>query len=426
MRCADAALQIEALLNRGIGLDVPSIGSSMVALAVHTRMKQRALKDIAEYAVLAAGSETEFQALVEEIVVPETWFFRDREAFAVLGQWAVKEWLPKHPYEALRILSVPCSSGEEPFSIVMSLLDAGLPPERFSVEAVDISFAALSKARTGHYSRNSFRGQLLEFREKYFTKIGNGWQIDQTVARQVQFRQLNVLNAFTRKTSELDVVFCRNMMIYFDEKSRAQLMTNIGGMLSPEGILFLGHAEGQIAREFGFEPIPAALAFGFRKSNPKQPARPAAKRREIKPASRPTLFPILPPVPAPTARRAKAKAPQPEPPAPSSETLLAKAQQLADSGRLDAARGECESCIRLHGPSSHAYYLLGLIDNSLGNETQAVEFYRKALYLQPDHYQALFHLSLLLKKSGDLKTARQLEERGKRAQARSTLETKAS
>ena len=425
MMCADLSLEIQALLNRGIGLDVQSIGSSMVALAVRTRMKKRTIKDIVEYAALVAGSEAEFQALVEEIVVPETWFFREREAFAILCEWAVKEWLPRHPYDVLRVLSMPCSTGEEPYSIVMSLLDAGLPPERFSVEAVDISFAALAKARKAHYSRNSFRGQLLDFREKYFTKETTGWQLDAMVGRQVQFRQLNVLDAPARKTSELDVVFCRNMMIYFDEKSRARLMTNLSGMLSPEGILFLGHAEGGIACEFGFDAIPAPMAFAFRKGQPQTNTKPASKRRETRShILRPAILPILPSVPARAVRRAKAPQPAASPLSP--ENLIAKAQQLADAGKLDAARGECETCIRLHGPSSSTYYLLGLVDNATGNELQAETFFRKTLYLDPDHYQALFHLSLLVKKSGDLKTARQLEERGRRAQAKSTLETKAT
>ncbi|MCX6967679.1 MAG: protein-glutamate O-methyltransferase CheR [Verrucomicrobia bacterium] len=424
MMCADPALELEALLNRGIGLDVQSIGSSMVALAVRVRMKKRAIKNIAEYAGLAAGSEAEFQSLVEEIVVPETWFFRDREAFAILGQWAAKEWLPKHPYEVLRIISMPCSTGEEPYSIVMSLLDAGLPPERFSVEAVDISAAALAKARGAQYSRNSFRGQSLDFQEKYFTKTATSWQLSETVSSQVQFRQWNVLEAPSRKASELDVIFCRNMMIYFDEKSRTQLMRRLGEMLSPEGLLFLGHAEGGIAREFGFEPIVAPMTFAFRKGQPQTAAKPVSKRREPKKnILRPTVIPVLLPVVPPAARRAKT--PQPATPPPSPEALLAKAQKLADAGKLDAAQVECEACIRMHGSSSSSYYLLGLIHNAGGNETQAEEFYRKTLYLEPDHFQALFHLSLLVKKSGDLKKACQLEERAKRAQAKSTLGTKA-
>ena len=141
--------EIEARLNRVIGLDVHSLGSSLIALAVRTRMKKRGIVPVADYAALLEGSASEWQAFVEEIVVPETWFFRDRQPFFALSDWALREWLPNQPYNVLRILSSPCSTGEEPYSIVMALLDAGLAPERFAVEAVDISDVALAKAR-GH------------------------------------------------------------------------------------------------------------------------------------------------------------------------------------------------------------------------------------------------------------------------------------
>jgi len=420
MTDADPAREIEALLQRGMGLDVLSIGHSLVALAVRTRMKKRATKSTADYAALVGASETEFQALVEEIVVPETWFFRDREAFTILGEWAANEWLPNHPYGVLRVISMPCSTGEEPFSIAMALLDAGLEPERFSVEAVDISLAALDKARRAVYSRNSFRGQRDEFRDTYFKKSGTGWQLDEEICRQVQFRQANVLDeAFDRKEGTMDVVFCRNLMIYFDGASRSRLMTKLGQMISPEGLLFLGHAEGGIAREFEFEPLPRSMVFAFRKSKA-QPA-PASARKTIlsKPVVRPTLQPVILPLktasPAPRAKAQPAVDPLPSPTSP--DVLLTQ----ADAGRFDAARAECETCLQAHGPSSRTYYLLGLIEDAANQAAQAEAFYRKTLYMEPDHYEALFHLSLLAKKGGDAKTARQLEQRARRAQEKSKM-----
>jgi len=424
MTDADPAREIEALLQRGIGLDVLSIGPSMVALAVRTRMKKRGTKSTTDYAALVAASETEFQALVEELVVPETWFFRDPEAFAVLGEWAVNEWLPNHPYGILRAISMPCSSGEEPYSIAMALLDAGLPSERFCVEAVDISLAALDKARRAVYSRNSFRGQRDEFRDTYFKKSGTGWRLDEQICRQVQFRQANVLDeAFASKEGAMDVVFCRNLMIYLDGASRSRLMTKLGQILSPEGLLFLGHAEGGIAREFEFEPLPRSMVFAFRKSKA-QPA-PASVRKTIlsKPVVRPTLQPVILPLktasPAPRAKAQPAVDPLPSPTSP--DVLLTQAEQWADAGRFDAARAECETCLQAHGPSSRTYYLLGLIEDAANQATQAEAFYRKTLYMEPDHYEALFHLSLLAKKGGDAKTARQLEQRARRAQEKSKM-----
>ena len=389
-------------------------------------MKKRGTKSTADYAALVGASETEFQALVEEIVVPETWFFRDREAFTILGEWAANEWLPHHPYGVLRVISMPCSTGEEPFSIAKALLDAGLSPERFSVEAVDISLAALDKARRAVYSRNSFRGQRNEFRDTYFKKSGASWQLDGEICRQVQFRQANVLDeAFDRKEDTMDVVFCRNLMIYFDGASRSRLMTKLGQMLSPEGLLFLGHAEGGIAREFGFEPLPKSMVFAFRKSKGQPAATPAAARKAIlsKPVVRPLLQPVILPIkPAPSAPRTKAKPAAYPLPAPASpDALLTQAEQWADTGRFDEARAACETCLREHGPSSRTYYLLGLIEDAANQTAKAEAFYRKTLYMEPDHNEALFQLSLLARKGGDAKTASQLEQRARRAQAKSKM-----
>jgi len=425
MTSADPTREIEAILNRGIGLDAQCIGPSLIASAVRSRMNRRGFKDAAAYAEVLAASETEFQALVEEIVVPETWFFRDPAAFALLGKWAVQTWLPEHAYGTLRLLSAPCSTGEEPFSIVMALLDAGLPPDRFSVEAVDISGAALEKARGAVYNRNSFRAESLEFRDRYFQKCSGGWRLDEAVRGQVRLRQLNVFDAsFARKEGELDVLFCRNMMIYFDAPARTRLMQNLRGMLSPQGLLFLGHAEGGIAREFGFEPIPSPLTFAFRKIGVPAAAKPTPPRREPVAATvlvrqQGTLQP-LPPVPV-SRPRAKAAAPVTPPAAPVSlDALLAEAERLADAGQLKQAQTVCAAALQAHGPSARTYYLLGLIAEAAASETEAEAFYRKTLYLEPDHYEALVQLSLLEKKRGDMQSARHLDERAGRAQRMKT------
>lgn len=429
MTAPDPVTEIERMLQRGIGLDALAIGSSLISLSVRTRMKKRGIKTVAEYAEVVAESEPEFQALVEEIVVPETWFFRDPEAFKLLGEWAVREWLPNNAYGILRVISMPCSTGEEPYSIAMALLNAGLAPERFCVEAVDISVAAIEKAKCAIYSRNSFRGQHNEFRDTYFEKSGTGWRLGEQICRQVQFRQTNVLDeAFARKGGDMDVVFCRNLLIYFDNSARSRLMKKLGQMLSPDGLLFLGHAEGGIAREFGFEPLPKSMVFAFRKSAAKSASAPGPVRKSAlpKPAARLELKPVILPLKAPASRSKAKPATTPPPAAESPEALLTKAEQSADAGRFDVARAQCETCLQAHGPSSRTYYLLGLIEDAANRAAQAESYYRKTLYIEPDHYEALFHLSLLARKGGDAKTAQQLEQRARRAQAKSNVKTKAS
>jgi chemotaxis protein methyltransferase WspC len=412
---SESVRQIEALLLRSIGLNIRSVGSSMVTLAVQARRRKRGVGSDAEYLQLVSSSPKEFQALVEEVVVPETWFFRDHESYELLAEWA-REWSLAHPFKVLRVLSAPCASGEEPYSITMTLLEMGLSAERFSVEAFDISEVALEKARAAVYGRNSFRGQPLDFREKYFDKTApGGWRLKPEVTAQVYFRQANLSESnLKRKEGELQVVFCRNLLIYFDDESRRRVMEQINRLLAPDGVLFLGHAEGGLARDFGFEPVPAPMAFAFRKAakvkKEKQP-KPVPPRLRIMRTLAAPLTP--PPRPVPMVRLPKKAAP----PVAAKADPLTQARQLADAGQFDQARAACLTALE-PGPSSRVFYLLALIEEGAGRETQAGEYYRKTLYIEPDHEEALVQLSLLEKKQGLLKAARLHEERARRVRAR--------
>src|ERR1700722_10012721 len=149
---------LEVLLKEAMGLDAASIGASAVERAVQARMEASRLSDLGAYLELVRASKAELQQLIEAIVVPETWFWRDPQAFALLSRWAFESWLPKNRDGPMRLLSLPCSTGEEPYSMAMTLLEAGFPADRLSIDAVDISECALALAARARYGRNSFRG----------------------------------------------------------------------------------------------------------------------------------------------------------------------------------------------------------------------------------------------------------------------------
>src|SRR5262249_31762561 len=149
----------EGLLKREMGLEPASVGADTVKHAVKVRMQSCGLFRKEDYWDQLQSSRDELQQLIEAVVVPETCFFRDQVAFDALGRLVAEEWLPNHPADTLRLLSVPCSTGEEPYSMVMALLDSGLSRERIRVDAVDISLRALAFAGKATYGMNSFRGQ---------------------------------------------------------------------------------------------------------------------------------------------------------------------------------------------------------------------------------------------------------------------------
>ena len=131
--------RIEQLLRGKIGLDSGSIGASSIHRLVRLRMKALGITDTATYEKLLAKSGPEWTELLEAVLVKETWFFRDGEPFEAFVRLVREQWLATQTNRPLRVLSVPCSSGEEPYSLVMALLDSGVPRDRFQIDAADIS-----------------------------------------------------------------------------------------------------------------------------------------------------------------------------------------------------------------------------------------------------------------------------------------------
>ena len=139
-----ADFEIEDLLRKTIGLKITSIGKANLERSIQRRMKSLAIDDKDAYIKKLKASSLELKELIEEVVVPETWFFRDSEPFKAMIQYLITRWAPKHAHDPFKILSIPCSTGEEPYSLAISLLSAGWPPEKFSIHAVDISHRSIA------------------------------------------------------------------------------------------------------------------------------------------------------------------------------------------------------------------------------------------------------------------------------------------
>jgi chemotaxis protein methyltransferase WspC len=398
--------QVEDLLRTTIGLDSAAIGSTLIERAVRLRMKSHGLKKIEDYRRLLETSRPEWDELVESVLVTETWFFRDREAFAAFVRLVLEHWLPARPAAPLRLLSVPCASGEEPYSLVMALFEAGVPPDRFHLDAAEISARALARARRGVYGRNSFRGKDLGFRRRYFQAAKEGFVLNSDIRSRVHFHRDNLLSCdFLGARGNYDCIFCRNLLMYFDGPTRMKALQAIEHLLAPGGVLFVGAAEQPLVIEQGFVSANIPMAFACRRANE---ASVQADERHYHPV-RMLRFPA----PAfPTASRFTAQSspgsPGQFPPAGSpryaAEPELEKARRLADAGDFKEAAGLCEDHLRLHGASAQAYYLLGLLREARRDAT-AVDFYRKALYLEPGHYESLLQMALLSEKNGDLARA---------------------
>jgi chemotaxis protein methyltransferase WspC len=403
------------LLERALGLNPVSIGSSLIERAVETRIKACNLKNDDNYWELLQRSRDEVQELIEAVVVPETWFFRDPQAYAALVGFVTEQGMKGAPSRQQRLLSLPCSTGEEPYSMGMALLDAGVPASRFRIDAVDVSSRSLLRARLGIYGRNSFRSKDVAFRERHFEPTEAGYRVSGTVREPVHFSQGNIVDpSFLPGAEPYDVIFCRNLLIYFDKHTQNRTLGLLRGLLAPDGVLFVGHSEAGLMAANGFVSAKIPMAFAFRKAVA-QPGKPKAE--PVTPRSpskkKPALAPIQP-LKRPRAPMVTPQIAQPAKPGPGMEEL----RRLADSGRFGEAAQGCETHIREFGPSPEVLLLLGLIRDAAGDPTGAATYYRKALYLEPSSSEALRHLALLLKKQGDHPGAKLLEARLQRQEIR--------
>lgn len=416
--------KFETLLKRTMGLDIQSIGRPMLERALQERRGSCGIDDLDAYWLLLQISESEQLQLIESVIVPETWFFRNREAFIEMAQLQ-----PQRPLSAgqpLRILSLPCSSGEEPYSIAMALLDAGLPPQHFRIDAIDISPLSLDIARQAVYGKNSFRGDFLTFRDKYFSLNEQGYALSETVRQQVHFMQSNLFAVdLLAGQAPYDIIFCRNLLIYFDRATQHQAVNILLRQLAPEGTLFVGPAESALMAQHPLTQIKASMAFAFRRG---VPAQASPKATALPAATAPTPTPQLPvslsrpkPMPRFAAERAvqekqvKINARADTTSALLPQTTLAAVQLLADQGKLSEAASLCEQLIQRHGASAAPYYLMGVIHDAADRKQAAADCYRKALYLEPAHADAMTHLAALLQVQGDFASARLLQQRARRS-----------
>ncbi|WP_409488775.1 CheR family methyltransferase [Pseudomonas promysalinigenes] len=398
-------------LQERIGLDVESVGVAMVERALSQRCVAIQAADLDDYWVRLQQSPDEQQALIEAVIVPETWFFRYPESFSALVGLAHKRLAELAGERPLRLLSLPCSTGEEPYSLAMALLDAGLSPLDFHIDGIDISPTSVAKGVKGSYGRNSFRGSELSFRERHFHVCGDGHQLDQRVRRQVSLSVGNVLDpALASRNGQYDFVFCRNLLIYFDLATQQRVFEVLKRLAQPQGVLFIGPAEGSLLARLGMRPLGIAQSFAYVRQAADAPPAPALPIKPVAQAvtpSRPTPMPAWP-------VRATGPAPAPVQPREGASELLAAIARQANAGDSSQARTSCQRYLRQFAPTAQVYYWLGLLSDTEGDAQQALTHYRKALYLEPQHPEALLHLATLLAAQGDDVGARRLQERAAR------------
>ncbi|GAB6047666.1 protein-glutamate O-methyltransferase CheR [Methyloparacoccus murrellii] len=397
------------------GLDLAVLGPGSLEEALGARRRASGCDNPADYAERWRTDAAEREALLERLLVGETWFFREWAAFAYLATWVTRQardFAPAHP---LRVLTLPCSTGEEAWSIAAVLAEAGLDGARARIDAVDVNPAALAIAASGRYPPRRLRGQPVARWQHLLRPQADGQlRVDDQLRAMVEFSRGNAMDAgWYRDRDPYHVIFCRNLLIYMNGEARRRICERLGRCLRPGGLLFLGHAE-QPPAGLGLARARANGAFAWcRQPGPSTPARettplpaPVHRSADVRPAPQPC--PEAPHHPAPG---------QANPPAPphsgkaATPLALERLRELADQGRYAEALSPLQTPAAIQSLDPEAHALAGILLGALNRRTEAVERLRQALFLDPAHAESLAHLALLLEQGGDPDGADRLRAR---------------
>ena len=213
-------------------------------------------------------SGAELQALINLMTVNETYFFREEYQFTCLVNSILEEVAQHKPRnESIKIWSVPSSSGEEPYSLAIYLLEHWARADDYNIELIasDIDTVILERARQGRYDKRSIQHLPEPLLRKYFTTLLNGqYQINEDLRNSVEFTLVNITDlAQMRGYRDFDVVFCRNLLIYFDDTSRRIAAESLFNALRPGGFISLGHSESmsRITPLFKVRKFPEAIVY---------------------------------------------------------------------------------------------------------------------------------------------------------------------
>ncbi len=374
----------------------------------------------------------DIETLARHLTVGETYFRRDQKVFEFLEQTILPEIaLTRRPHDRrLRIWSAGCSTGEEPYSIAISVQRAIPDWKEWNITllATEIHLRLVEKARTGVYRQWSFRNCPDWLKQLYFTRKDNDFEIAPPIRKMVSFDYLNlaedVYPSLSTGTNAMDVIFCRNVLMYFDAEAARRAIDSFHRSLVDGGWLVAGVTDAPSSFYSRFEPISFQGATLYRKSSRKTPV--SLPKKEI-------AFPAPPVVGQKSESREKKEFPVVEDPIriargfydegryeeaitelekslsrglPKSEAMALMARSFANQGRLEEAREWCQRALLRDKLDARLHYLLAVIVEEEGKPQDAVIALNRALYIDSNFVMAHFKLAGIKLRLGKSKESR--------------------
>ncbi|MBB2167558.1 protein-glutamate O-methyltransferase CheR [Gluconacetobacter aggeris] len=353
-----------------------------------------------------AAGEAEWRALESAVTIGETFFFRYAEQFHALERTILPDLITRlRPLRTIRIWSVGCSNGAEPYSLAIllhRLLRArGEQDWTVDILGTDISDLALERARRAEYGAWSLRDVSASERRQWFRPAASGrhWTLRDVYRRMVRFEYGNIMDLPSGggATGPFDLILCRNVLLYFEPKRALELVRALADRLSPPGWLLLGHSDPIGECGDFLETVTFAGTVAFRAAGSRQ--GPAAPRRGVL-----SCLPDAPLAAPPPFRQARERAP--EILAHGDAGLArAEARALADRGALAEARACCGAALALHPLDAGLHFLSAVLAE---DSVAAEDGFRRTLYLDREHVMAHVHLARLLQDAGEVKDAERM------------------
>ena len=267
---------LRKLLKDVSGLDLSADKQYLIESRLLPLARKAGLPDLGELVQkMKSGSSALITQVVEAMTTNETFFFRDKVPFDHFRDTIMPEILrARAARKSIRIWCAAGSTGQEPYSLAMCLKEMGAAFSGWRIEilATDLSQEVLEKSKSGIYSQFEVqRGLPIQLLVKYFKQIGELWQINADIRAMVQHRPLNLLHDFS-SLGAFDVIFCRNVLIYFDQETKASMFERLLKVIEPDGMLMLGAAESVVGVTDAFRPYPDRR--GLYQVNPQRGAQP--------------------------------------------------------------------------------------------------------------------------------------------------------
>lgn len=247
------------------GIDIPARRKYLMENRLGSRLEELKLKNYGEYfkfIKFSPGKAKELEKLCEKITTNETSFFRDMRQLGVFKTFVCNEIITKSQSinrKQMNIWCAGCSSGEEPYTLSMLLhevLKMGIMSWNIKITANDLSMAMVNKAKRGLYNDYSFKTTPKDMIAKYFTKEANGYRISPKIKRLISFGPINLNDRMAvKRVPRSHVIFCRNVIIYFDQDMKKRVIQSFYDNLLPGGYLVLGHSESIHNLSSAFKPI---------------------------------------------------------------------------------------------------------------------------------------------------------------------------